>query len=109
MFFFYFLLKKYFIFVFRATGRFDDAKFAALIAKGKQDTTTKVEVSLKVYFSESFEKATTDVRGKVAELVASTNQAFDNSKVLIKLVVICIEKYTGPEPYDGGTQFSSFK
>ena len=80
-----------------------------LLAKGVSDTTTKVDVSIKIYFSEPFAAVTSDINGKVAEIIAGTNAAYANSKVLINLVLTCIEKYTGPEVMDSSAQLNHFE
>ena len=98
-----------YVFCYREEPKPLDRDTNALLEQGKTDNTTVVEVSIKIYFSEAVEKSTTDIVGKVAEIIATTNEIYLNSKILMKLVVPCIEKYTGEEVDDGGKQLKLFK
>merc|ERR1719228_311294 len=62
-----------------------------LVQKGKDDDTTVVEFSIRFYYTKEFAKATSDIRLFFNQVLAVTNQGFNNSKIPVKAKIFCIE------------------
>lgn len=79
-----------------------------LETKGKNDQSTKAEISVRFYFTAKYKQATSDIQGKVDNIITVANQGNDNSGVLIKFKVHCIEEYSDPELSRGSPMLDAF-
>lgn len=62
------------------------------IMKGREDDTTKVNISLIFYYTDLFERETPDIKGHIENLLENANLAYMNSKIPLELKYHCIVK-----------------
>ena len=62
------------------------------IMKGREDDTTKVNISLIFYYTDLFERETPDIKGHIENLLENANLAYLNSKIPLELRYHCILK-----------------
>ena len=72
------------------------------------DTTTIVTYSVKVYYTPEFADATEDVQGFIEQVIAETNQGYINSKVAMRISLLCHEQATINDGNDAVTLLKLF-
>jgi len=66
----------------------------ALTPEERQDTTTIVTYSVKIYYTPTFARATADMDGYFEQVIQETNQGYINSKVPLRAKLCCSEQAT---------------
>jgi hypothetical protein len=61
-----------------------------LVAQGRADDTTVVEVSVTVYYTADFKRQTDDVEAFVAQAIAQANAGYMNSNIPMRLKLHCL-------------------
>ena len=55
------------------------------------------KLSVNLYYTKEYEKASKDMRGRLSEVFYVTNKGFSNSDVRITVSILCIQEYSGNE------------
>jgi len=69
-----------------------NSKKLALFAKGKEDKTTLVTYSVKVYYTAEVKKKVPNLPTMVDSVIGKTNQGYINSKIPIRVKLHCLEQ-----------------
>ena len=69
-----------------------NSKKLALFAKGKEDKTTVVTFSVKVYYTAEVKKKVPNLPTMVDSVIGKTNQGYINSKIPIRIRLHCLEQ-----------------
>ena len=78
-------------------------KVGDLIKKGKTDKTTMVTYTIKIYYTPEVRKSVKNIATMVENVVAQTNQGYENSKIPVKVKLPCMEETNLLEyKYKGG-------
>ena len=72
-------------------------QLGALLKKGREDKTTMVTYSIKIYYTPEVKKSVKNIKLMVDQVVGTMNQGYKNSKIPIRAVLHCIEETTKPE------------
>merc|ERR1719505_540960 len=72
-------------------------KVGDLIKKGKTDKTTMVTYTIKIYFTPEVRKSVKNIATMVENVVAQTNQGYENSKIPVRVKLHCMEETNVPE------------
>lgn len=83
-------------------------KAEAALDLGPRDSSTLAWISVKLYVTREYARATADIPGTAEHIIAKTNQGYANSGVLLRIWIHCIEIYLDPEDYDGSTMLTNF-
>ena len=67
-----------------------DMRQQELEARGKADTSTIVEFTITVYYTEEFRKTTADPQTFIDQVIAETNQGYINSGIPIRARLHCV-------------------
>merc|ERR1711962_1073123 len=84
------------------------AERTALVAMGRQDTTTVVTYSVMFWYTKEFADVTTDIPLFISQVIAETNQGYINSKVPFRVKTQCIKQVDFAEENDGRTMLRTF-
>ena len=84
------------------------AGYNALLDKGQADQTTISTYSVKFYYTRQFAAVTDDIPLFVAQVVAETNQGYENSKIPVRMMAHCIEAANLDDNPDGGKMIQEF-
>ena len=69
-----------------------NSKKVALFAKGKEDKTTLVTYTVKVYYTAEVKKKVKNLPTMVDSVIGKTNQGYINSKIPIRVKLHCLEQ-----------------
>ena len=72
-------------------------KVGDLIKKGKTDKTTMVTYTIKIYYTPEVRKSVKNIATMVENVVAQTNQGYENSKIPVRVKLHCMEETNVPE------------
>ena len=72
------------------TALVPDLRQQELEARGKVDTSTIVEFTITVYYTEEFKKTTADPLTFIDQVIAETNQGYINSGIPIRARLHCV-------------------
>merc|ERR1719167_1660030 len=84
------------------------AERTALVAMGRQDTTTVVTYSVMFWHTKEFADATPDIPLFIQQVIAETNQGYINSKVNVRVKAHCTKQVDFAEQNDGFTMLRTF-
>merc|ERR1719167_457480 len=84
------------------------AERTALVAMGRQDTTTVVTYSVMFWYTKEFADVTPDIPLFIAQVIAETNQGYINSKVNVRVKAHCTKQVDFAEVYNGFTMLDTF-
>merc|ERR1711892_1073133 len=76
--------------------------------KGKDDSTTIVEYSIKYYYTKQFAEATDDIELYFDQVVAETNQGYINSKIPLRVTIFCIQATLLNDKSESKEMFATF-
>merc|ERR1712180_536408 len=85
-----------------------DAERTALVAMGRQDTTTVVTYSVMFWYTKEFADVTPDIPLFISQVIAETNQGYINSKVPFRVKTQCIKQVDFAEVFDGNEMLDIF-
>merc|ERR1712180_54042 len=77
------------------------AERTALVAMGRQDTTTVVTYSVMFWYTKEFADVTPDIPLFISQVIAETNQGYINSKVPVRVKAHCTKQVDFAEVFDG--------
>merc|ERR1719175_494082 len=63
--------------------------------RAADDTTTIVTYTVKIYYTKEFKAVTSDIDGFMDQVIQETNQGYINSKVPLRLKLLCHEEAPG--------------
>ena len=89
-----------------------DEEFAfqrALTPEYRDDITTIVTFTIKVYYTPTFAAVTADIEGFVEQVIQETNQGYINSNIPLKATAICIEEATIDDLPSSSEMLTAFK
>ena len=87
----------------------DPDKFAARYARqGVEDNSTIVTYSVMFYYTPEFASITSDIAGYIDQVIAETNQGYENSGIPVRVSRFCIEAATINDIADTGDFISAF-
>ena len=78
------------------------------IEEASRDTTTMVTYSVKFYYTPEFAAATADIEGFLDQVIAETNQGYNNSGVPLQVVKACSELATINDQSSASDVLSAF-
>jgi hypothetical protein len=81
----------------------------SLTPEQRQDTTTIVTYTVKVYYTPEFAAVTADIEGFIEQVIQETNQGYINSKVPLRAAAICSEQATINDKPTSKEMLSAFK
>ena len=84
-----------------------NSKKKALFAKGKEDKTTLVTFTVKVYYTPEVKKGVKNLAKMVENMIGKTNQGYINSKIPIRVKLHCLEQ-TEKSESEGMTTLRAF-
>merc|ERR1712180_407476 len=84
------------------------AERKALVAMGRQDTTTVVTYSVMFWYTKEFADVTTDIPLFISQVIAQTNQGYINSKVPVRVKAHCAKQVDFAEVFDGNEMLDIF-
>merc|ERR1711962_880918 len=77
------------------------AERTALVAMGRQDTTTVVTYSVMFWYTKEFADVTPDIPLFISQVIAETNQGYINSKVPVRVKAHCTKQVDFAEDSNG--------
>merc|ERR1711962_425460 len=85
------------------------AERTALVAMGRQDTTTVVTYSVMFWYTKEFADVTPDIPLFISQVIAETNQGYINSKVPVRVKAHCTKQVDFAEVENGFTMMDIWK
>merc|ERR1711962_1887363 len=85
-----------------------DAERTALVAMGRQDTTTVVTYSVMFWYTKEFADITPDIPLFISQVIAETNQGYINSKDNVREKAQCTKQVDFAEVNNGYTMLDTF-
>merc|ERR1711892_694903 len=78
----------------RSSNLLSDRAASTFRQQGIDDDTTIAEYSIRIYYTQEFAKATTDIPLYMDQVIAELNQGYINSKIPVRAKLFCVEATT---------------